>query len=339
MSLLCSPIGKNTLNEYELREDREKCLRFGSCGAGSKALYLSGRFLSRRFYILWDEVDRVYKRVAISKGGFTGKGVFASVPFLIVEHGGNVREFIFKHESDIDNLLHCISAEHPNIPVFSEDAEKRLYEAEAEEKSRYLNEISAEAEEAVSKLKSDSEFLNECLPLANDMVSAARNKRVVDNIPSSFRVIGVGLALIGIIAVLYGLHRMISHQSYGLYFIAGGAVSFFVSLSSNALPTKWNSRKEAELRWRSAVDAMKVQLEKRPEFVIPAQYAHPTVLTRIIRVIREGRAEDAESGLEAVKEDLKALNSSVSVSRKEYDEVVEIKPLFLVCDYKNELQD
>ena len=34
-----------------------------------------------------------------------------------------------------------------------------------------------------------------------------------------------------------------------------------------------------------------------------------------------------------MKKDLKALNNTVKVSQSEYDEVVKIKPLFLVCDY------
>ena len=41
--------------------------------------------------------------------------------------------------------------------------------------------------------------------------------------------------------------------------------------------------------------------------------------------------------LALMKEDLKALNSSVTVSQKEHDEVVRIKPLFLVCDYQDEI--
>ena len=54
----------------------------------------------------------------------------------------------------------------------------------------------------------------------------------------------------------------------------------------------------------------------------------------MIRIVREGKAADAEGALETVKKDLKALNSSVTVSQQEYDEVVTIKPLFIVSDYQ-----
>ena len=35
-----------------------------------------------------------------------------------------------------------------------------------------------------------------------------------------------------------------------------------------------------------------------------------------------------------MKDDLRKLNSDVTVSQKEYDEVVTVKPMFLVMDYK-----
>ena len=70
------------------------------------------------------------------------------------------------------------------------------------------------------------------------------------------------------------------------------------------------------------------------ELAVPARYAHPIVLERMIRVIREGRAETAGDAFDLVKADLKALNADVSVSQKEYDEVVEIKPMFLNNDYE-----
>ena len=35
-----------------------------------------------------------------------------------------------------------------------------------------------------------------------------------------------------------------------------------------------------------------------------------------------------------MKEDLKALNSSVTVEQDEYEEIMAIKPMFLVMDYR-----
>ena len=86
--------------------------------------------------------------------------------------------------------------------------------------------------------------------------------------------------------------------------------------------------------WDQAVAEMKEYLHGKEDFPVPPQYAHPVVLNRMIRAVRQGRADDAESALRVVKNDLKALNSTVTVTQKEHDEVVTVKPLFLVCGYK-----
>ena len=62
-------------------------------------------------------------------------------------------------------------------------------------------------------------------------------------------------------------------------------------------------------------------------FPLPAYYAHPLTLERMMRAIRMGRAFTVDEFLEIVKEDLKVLNPSVTVTQKEYDEVVVVKPL------------
>ena len=70
------------------------------------------------------------------------------------------------------------------------------------------------------------------------------------------------------------------------------------------------------------------------DFPVPARYAHPIVLERMIRVLREGRAQSVKESLAVVKEDLKKLNADVQVEQEEYDEVVTIKPMFLLQEYK-----
>jgi hypothetical protein len=71
-------------------------------------------------------------------------------------------------------------------------------------------------------------------------------------------------------------------------------------------------------------------------FPLPAQYAHPATIDRMIRVIREGRAQTVEEAYEVMKKDLQAINSDVTVSQVEYDEITAIKPMFLLCGYREE---
>ena len=79
-------LGSVTLDNETLAADKKGCRRFGPCGVGEKALYLNSFFIDRHYYVALESVHRVFKRVAMSKGGFTGKGAFGSIPYLVVEY-------------------------------------------------------------------------------------------------------------------------------------------------------------------------------------------------------------------------------------------------------------
>ena len=83
-----------------------------------------------------------------------------------------------------------------------------------------------------------------------------------------------------------------------------------------------------------------------PKFPLPACYAHPAVLRRMIDIIAQERTRSVAEALELLKQDLKAMDSSVELEQEEYDEVMAIKPMFLVRDgsflnflsYKNSIK-
>ena len=79
-------LGREALERDVLVQDRKSCKRFGPCGVGEKALYLSSFYRSCRYYLPYGGITRVFKRVAMSKGGYSHKGVFASIPYLVVEY-------------------------------------------------------------------------------------------------------------------------------------------------------------------------------------------------------------------------------------------------------------
>lgn len=328
-----APLGGKSLPRELLESDKKNCLKFGPCGVGKEALYLGGRFIDRRYYLPWREVKRVFKRVAMSRGGFSGKGIFGSMAFLVVQFGGKEKECPFKFEGDVDKLLAAVEREHPDIPTHSRAAEKKLAAAEAEERSRYLSELSPRAEAAVEELKKAGKVLEGRASLSEALVSAAKQKRVVDALKPSYRVLGAAAAALGVLAMLWGAWGLLRHDSWAVYFLIGGGAVFLFALSSNTIPSKWNSRQKAQADWDEAVAAMEGYLSEGA-FPLPARYAHPVVLRRMIRAIREGKAETPEDALTVVKEELRALNSSVTVSQREHDEVVAVKPLFLVSDYQ-----
>lgn len=338
MILAPIPLGGKTLARDELERDKKACRKIGPCGLGSEALYLGGRYIERRYYLCWREVRRVFKRVAMSKGGFTGKGIFGSMAYLVVQYGkGQERSCYFKREDDLDRLLEQIEREHPRIPTHSVQAEKKLAEAAAAEQARYAKELSPAADEALARLRRAKEFLENNSGIGKNLAAAAKQKRIVDGMKPAYRIGGIAVLALSVAAAAYGLSSWLRHGKYGMYFLLGGVVFFLFTLSTNTLPGRWNNKKAAQKDWDQAVDASRRCLAGERDFPVPAQYAHPIVIDRMIRVVREGRAETEAAALSVVKDDLRALNSSVTVSQKEHDEVVAVKPLFLVCDYRDEI--
>ena len=72
-------LGQIVIPDDELAQDKKTCRRFGPCGVGRKAIYLNSFYIDRRFYVSMDSVTRIFKRIAMSKGGFTGKGAFGAL--------------------------------------------------------------------------------------------------------------------------------------------------------------------------------------------------------------------------------------------------------------------
>ena len=333
-----SPIGSRTLTPEVLAADRKASRKFGPCGVGKEALYMGTNYIDRCFYIPWKEVKRVFKRVAMSQGAYTGKGVFGALAYLVVQYGnGKEKQSRFRHEADVDRLLAVVEKEHPGIPTHSAKAERKLADAEAQEAKRYLKELSPEAGEAVHELTQAKVYLEERPSLSNVLAAAAKQKRIVDNIKPGYRIAGIAMGVVSILAVIYGLYALYMHRTAATYFLLGGAALFFFALSANMLPNKWNSRKRGQADWDAALNDMREYLAEKPDFPVPAQYAHPVVLERMIRALREGKAKTASQAYTTMKKELKALNNTVKVSQQEYDEVVKIKPLFLVCNYEDNI--
>ena len=333
MLWMLTPLGDRVLDRRELEIDKEECRKIGSCGVGKKALYLGGRFVSRRYYLPWTDVRRVFKRVAMSPGGFSGKGVFGSMAYLVVQYGnGAEKQFRFRTEAEVDTLLSLVGRERPDIPTQSAAAAKKLAEAEAEEKKRFLAELSPAGETARGELTEAKAFLERKPEIGRTLTAAAKQKRIVDAMKPWVLAMGALMTVGGMALAVFGVFSLLGSSQLGWYLLLAGGALFFFAQSAGIAPGRWTSKKRAQKDWDEAVASAKAYIGE--DFPVPARYAHPTVLERMIRVVREGRAEDPSKALETVKADLRALNSSVTVSQKEHDEVVEVKPLFLVSDYE-----
>lgn len=280
-------LGREALDRSELEADRKSCKRFGPCGVGERALYLGGLWLDCRYYIPYGEITRVFKRVAMSKGGFSHKGLFASVAYLVVEYGGQEKQCTFKLEEQVDQLLAFLKQRRPELRLVSARGEQRLREQAAREARRPKPVLSEEAQAALRTLEEARALLEQRPELCQELSNAARARRELTLIAQRRR---------------------------------NGAIK----------------RREQDILTRAdaAKQAMADFLASHPDFPLPARYAHPIVLLRMERVVREGRAAAIDQALEAVKADLKALNSSVEVSQEEHDEVVAVKAMFLNENYR-----
>ena len=63
-------IGEGRLSPEDLKSDRKNCIHYEETGLGKKALFLPFLGIGRRAYIPLSSIDRVYKRLYVSKGFF-----------------------------------------------------------------------------------------------------------------------------------------------------------------------------------------------------------------------------------------------------------------------------
>ncbi|MGI6075184.1 MAG: hypothetical protein ACOYD9_02290 [Pyramidobacter sp.] len=335
MIFVPKPFGTQRLSRAQLAADKKSAYKAGPCGVGEKALYFNSFYFPRRYYVCWSDLSRVFKRVALSRGGFTGKGVFASMPYLVVQlKDGQEKQCNFKFESKVDDILARVSRDHPEIPIHSAQAEAKLRKQQKEQDALYLKRLSPQAKSTVAQLTAARDALERSPQLYKQLAYAARQKRIIDNIKPAWQAIAFLVAIASLCSSLYGLYLLQYGQNVGLMFALFGAGALVMTMATRILPTKGRNRRAAQRDWQQAESEMAAALQHQNDFPVPPRYAHPVVLNRMIRAVRQGRAADASSALKVVANDLKALNSRVTVTQKEYDEVTAVKPLFLVCNYK-----
>ena len=328
-------LGNVSIPDEELIKDKKECKKIGPCGIGKKAVYLSSFYIDRRYYIPISSVKRIFKRIAMSKGGFTGKGVFGTLSYLVVVYeDGKEKQCNFKHEEDVDRFLAYIEEEYPDIPVHSLEAERKLAEKERwlAEKQRERN--VSETKRCLVKLEQAEQYLKKQSDIYMDLSQSAKKKRTYDRSNPAYKWVALAIVLMGGAAFVYGIYALTTHAGFGMYFLLFGLAAIFLFAGANVLPTSKNNKNYIEKRLTESISQMEEYIRVYPDFPVPAHYAHPIVLKRMQEIMKEGRARNISEALQVLKKDLKALNSSVVVEKEEYDEVVAIKPMFLVMDYK-----
>ena len=331
-------LGMAKLDPQELEADKKACRKIGPCGVGKKALYLNSFYIDRRYYLPYGSITRVFKRVAMSSGGFSGKGVFASMAYLVVEYdGGKQKQCNFKDERDVDALLALLAKEQPRIKLLSAAGEQVLEKKEAEKAARKLPELSKDAQHSLTVLKKAKEYLEAKPEIAEELSAAERRKRAQLKSKPVYKYVALIISLFGVVAAAYGIHSLLTHSgNYGIYFALFGFAAIFLFSSYNMMPTARNNNSAIMKRAEKAEAAMADYLKPYPHgtFPVPSQYAHPVVLKQMMDAVEEGRAVTVPEALEAVKNRLREVNADVQVEQEEYDEIVQIKAMFLNHDYQ-----
>ena len=331
-------LGLAKLGAAELEADKKACKKIGPCGVGKKALYLNSFYIDRCYYLPYGSITRVFKRVAMSQGGFTGKGMFASMAYLVVEYdGGKQKQCNFKDERDVDALLDVLAKEQPQIKRLSAAGEQTVQKKEAEKAARKLPELTKDAEHSLTVLRRAKEYLEAKPEISDELSAAERRKRAQLQSKPVYRYVALAIFLFGLVAAAYGLYAITNHVgNYGIYFALFGFAAIFLFSSYNMMPTAHNNRNAIMKRADRAEAAMAEYIKAYPggNFPVPDIYAHPVVLKQMTDALQEGRAVTLPEALEAVKNRLKEVNADVQVEQEEYDEIVQIKAMFLNHDYQ-----
>lgn len=324
-------LSSETLEKDVLNNDKKNCMKFGPCGVGRKALYLNGFYMKRNSYVPFSAVERVFKRVA-GRAAST-QGVFSAVAYLVVVYdNGKEKQCLFKRENDLDAMMEYIGKMHPEIPLIHAKAEVELAKKEAEKAAKPRVVLTKEAEAQIKRLEQARDHLAKRSDLTDELTRAAKAKRSSEHAKSGYRWAALALVVLGAALSIYGIYAFVADLKYASYFLIFGLA--VVLLFGRILPTKRNSKVYIDEKWKNACEAVEKHIKGYVGFPVPARYAHPMTLTRMIRVICEGRAQDAQRALEVVKEDLKKMNADVQVEPKEFDEIMAIKPMFLVENYR-----
>lgn len=137
----------------------------------------------------------------MSSGGFSGKGVFASMAYLVVEYdGGKQKQCNFKDERDVDALLEVLAKEQPQLHLLSAAGEQALEKKAAEKAARKLPELSEDAQHSLTVLHRAKEYLDAKPELSAELSAAQRRKRAQLQSKPVYRYVALAIFVLGVAA-------------------------------------------------------------------------------------------------------------------------------------------
>lgn len=326
---------RSSLTAEEIARDRKTIKRYDQCGLGKRCIYVPGRMRPRKYCIPYESVTHVFKRVAVSPG--SGKAFLTPILYIVIRYDdGKESENMFRYMDDADKMLKQLASEHPEICLLSPKEEKKKEEREERERALQNTELSDSAKRAERKLERAKRKLEMRPGLSDKLAAVATVKRKVDLIRPEYTALAAGLLAAGGVLVLIGFLMALSgdRSTKVILLLLGGFALLFIMGNSRILPTPKRNKRVLRRDYNKVLQDMNTYLRDFDHFPIDIHYAHPYTCVRMIRILKEHRAETVDEAMEVLKEDLKAMDSSVALSGEDYKQIVTIKPLFTVCGYQ-----
>lgn len=347
-------VGLTPLDPQILHQDRKSCQKIGPLGLGDRALYLNQWILDRAAYVAYEDLTRAYKRVAMSKGAYTKKGVFATLSYLVlVLTTGKTVVTRVKYEADIDSFLRALKERRPDLPTVYEktgangfsgetgaaDAAKAVTGLMASENGAPASRESTVSEEDLSplarktllQLRKAQKYMEDDPSWANRLVYRAKEVRRLSQLPLTYYYGGLAVGALALVLMGAGIWGRLHQLTWTLYLILLGASLLVFVIASQVLRTGPFHRARADAAWQEAVAQMADFLQGFGKgFPLPPTLAHPLVLVWMERTVLSNSANTPAQALQLVTASLQAMDASVTVSETTYQEVTTIKPLFLV---------
>lgn len=174
----------------------------------------------------------------MSKGGFTGKGAFGTLSYLVVVYeNGKEKQCNFKHEEDVDRLLAYIEERFPQIPLHSIEAERKLEEKKMAGRKAARAHSSGRNQKRLTKLERAEKYLKKQSDYYMDLSLSAKKKRTYDRSNPAYKWVALAVVILGIGAFLYGIYSLLTHAGFGMYFLLFGLAAIFLFAGANVLPT------------------------------------------------------------------------------------------------------
>lgn len=331
---IAKPLGTAVLEPAEVKTDRRRARRYDQCGLGEKAIYMGSTMHPRRYYIPYASVTNVFKRVGVSNP--EGKGFLAPVLFVVVRYDEDKEQACaFRYLQDADRMLDDLEKNHPEISLLSPEGMERERQRQETEARILANDLSETAQKSKRILEDARWEIHKRPGLYEQMAAMAKLKRHADLMKPWIKYVAMGMLLTGAAAALAGIVVMrTANKSVGAVLALVGIMFVFLAVNSKGLPSRLTNRKLRNKEYETSVEVMQRSVKHLHDFPIPCYYAHLYTFDRMIRILQEERAQTVEEALEVLKSDLRGMDSSVVLSKEDYRQVVAIKPLFTVQDYR-----